>query len=174
MSKKFFFRILLIIIFSLLVCGCWDVDGNFRKTRNEVFNALNTENIDKEFEYSFGSFEIYLASKAASLSNRTFDLEMLLEKISNVQVGVYNFEMAEDTKPEIFIPFETRMKNKSWTRLVKIIDHNERIFVYVNIEDPDRIKDVFVLSFDNNQLVMVEVHGNLDKIVEQVIKKRGI
>ena len=82
--------------------------------------------------------------------------------------------MVEDIQSDIFIPFEERMKNKSWTRLVKIIDHNEKTFVYVNIEDLDRIKDVFVLSFDNDQLVMVEVHGNLDKIVEQVIKKRGI
>jgi|WetSurMetagenome_2_1015567.scaffolds.fasta_scaffold46006_2 hypothetical protein len=174
MNRKILFKFSFLILFSFLVCGCWGVDGNFKKTRNEVFKALSSEDIKKEFEYSFGGFEIYLASKAASLSDRSFDLEMLLDKISEVQVGVYNVEGVGILTSEVFNPFEERMKNKGWTRLLKIYDHNEKSFVYVNIEDAERIRDVFVLSFETNQLVMVEVHGNLDKIVEQVIKKRGI
>jgi hypothetical protein len=174
MYIKTILKMVLLLSFLFLVCGCLGVDGDFRKTRNEVFKLLNTDELDREFEYSFSGFEIFLASKIASLSDRTFDIEMLLEKISNVQIGIYNLGGNELLTSETLNPLEERMRKKGWTRLIKSCDHNDKCFVYVNIENTERIKDVFILVVDSEQLVMLEVHGKLDKLVEQVIKKRGI
>jgi len=174
MSRKIIFKFFIVFSFSLMVCGCWGADGNFKKTRNEVFEALIATDFDMEFEYSFSSIEIYLASKAASLFDRTFDLEILLEKISRIDLGVYKLENEDLLTYENFIPLEERMRKNGWTKLIKMCDHNERYFVYINIKNTDRIKDIFVLSVDSNQLVMVKLQGRFDKLIEQVIRRRGI
>jgi hypothetical protein len=163
MQRKLIYIFLLIL--PLFIYGCFGVDGNFKKIRNEVFRGLNAEDIDREFEYTASNFEVYLASKIAG---------MLLEKISNVEVGVYNLSEYQSLSQKSFSFLEESMKNKGWSQLLTTRNHKDMCFIYVDIENNDKINDAIVLNIDSKQLVMIEIHGKLDKFIEQIIKNRGI
>ncbi|MCX6150443.1 MAG: DUF4252 domain-containing protein [Ignavibacteriales bacterium] len=174
MNKKKAIKIVLLLAFSFLLFGCWGVDGEFKHMRNEIFDEMNYKDFDRELEYSVSGFEILLASKLAKISDRTFDLEILLDKISNAQIGIYNLNENEKITLNSFTSFEERIRQRNWVKLVKSCDGEELCFVYVNMKNPDRIKDILVLSVENEQMVIVQVHGRLEELVEQLIKKRGI
>jgi hypothetical protein len=172
MQRKLIYIFLLIL--PLFIYGCFGVDGNFKKIRNEVFRGLNAEDIDREFEYTASNFEVYLASKIAGISDNMLYAEMLLEKISNVEVGVYNLSEYQSLSQKSFSFLEESMKNKGWSQLLTTRNHKDMCFIYVDIENNDKINDAIVLNIDSKQLVMIEIHGKLDKFIEQIIKNRGI
>jgi hypothetical protein len=171
-QRKIIYIILLILPF--FIYGCFGVDSNFKKIRNEVFRVLNAGDIDREFEYKASNFEVYLASKVASISDNMLYAEMLLEKISNVQVGVYKLGEYKSLSRKSFLSLEQEMKNNGWSRIVTTCSRKDMCFIYVDIENNEKIKDAIVLNIDSEQLVMIEVRGKLDKFIEQIIKNRGI
>jgi hypothetical protein len=170
--KKINFIVFLFLSFSNY--GCFGVNGDFKDLRNEIFKTLNAEEVDKEFEYSASNFEVYLASKIASMSDRMIEAEIALEKISNVQIGVYNVRENELPSPNIIFHLDKKMREKGWSNLIKSCNHKEGCFVYINLENKDRIKNAFLLNIDSEEIVIIEIHGKLDNLVEQIIKKRGI
>jgi len=168
--------VILLFFLSFFICGCFGINSDFKDIRDNVFTALNTKYVNKEFEYSVSRLGVFLASKIASISDRMLDIEMVLEKISSVQIGVYNLK---EEKPlhmdsDSFIRFDEGMKNKGWTRLIINCNQDDKCYVYVNVESRDTIREAFLLNIDSKQLVMIEIHGKLYRLIEELIKKRGI
>ncbi len=161
------------LLFAFSAAGCFGVDGDFKKVRNGVFNFLHPEDVDREFEYSVSNFEVYLVQKLASISDKTIDIELMLSKISNVQIGVYNLEKGEDNRTGQLKSITKYFKEIGWSDLVKSVDKNNCSMVFVNLDDDEAIRELFVINSDDEELVLVRVRGKLTQLAELMIKNRG-
>ncbi len=161
------------LLFVFSAAGCFGVDSDFKKVRNGVFNFLQAEDVDREFEYSVSNFEVYLVQKLASISDKTFDFELMLSKISNVQIGVYNLEKSEDGGTGSLKNITKYFRENGWSDLVKSKNNNECTMVFVNLADDEAIRELFVINSDDDELVLVRVRGKLTQLAELMIKNRG-
>lgn len=168
---KFLMGILLV---ALLSTGCIGVDRGFRSIRNDVLDPANN-NFEKEFEFSFGSVSITMAKLVLNFADVEEPVDEILSEISSVQVGIYNNTSDVIIKPSLEeAKFLTnKMKNAGWNCIVRSVDRNEMTAIFVKVHD-DELNQLFVISVNNDEVVLAEVLGNLHKVIEIVIRERGL
>ncbi len=165
---------LFLLLFAFFAAGCFGVDKDFKKVRNGVFKSLSAEDVDKEIEYSASSFEVYILQKLASISDKTIEIELMLSKISNVQIGVYNLQSRNDDPPASISRIDKFFADKGWSSLIKSKSNNNCVLVYLNLESPDSINELFIVNAEEDEIVILRLEGKLNKLAELLIKNRGL
>jgi len=162
-----------ILFFAVSAAGCFGVDDDFRKVRNGVFKFLQAEDVDREIEYSVNNFEVYLLQKIASISDKAIDVELMLSKVSNVQIGVYNFQKNEEERKASLRNITKYFKGKGWSDLVKTVSNDNCTMVFVNLANKEAIRELFIINSEEDELVLLRVRGKLTQLAELLIKNRG-
>jgi hypothetical protein len=165
--KKYALAAALIII-SVSSYGCFEVSDEFTGIKEHLLKGTKTT-CKKESEFALGKGTFAFAKLFVS---REEDPEAsdFLNNISLVQVGVYRLKSAaHDTKCRNLIDL---MEQQGWNYIVKNKSQREFLMVFVKSTQPETINAAFIIECKNNKLSLVEVHGNLDKIIETAIKKR--
>jgi len=157
-----------------LFVGCFGVDGNFSRLRNKILNSTGNKYYT-DVEFSVGSFGISIAKIAVKNDDNDQDTKEILNNISHVQVGVYknNHNFTFDKGYELLDDINSEMTENGWQYVVKSCCKNEMTGVYVKVKDNDDLKELFVVSLNHNELTLVEVKGNLEKVLETAIRKKG-
>ncbi len=57
--------------------------------------------------------------------------------------------------------------------MVKTIDGNEMVGVFVKDLNPDDIEELFVVTLTEEELVLVKLEGSLGSIIEIIIRDHG-
>ncbi len=176
-SKKT--AIILSLIFMLIFNGCFGVSGNFKNVRNDILDNFEGK-YSREFEYSFGDIVLNLAGSLISLADDK-DGKIagdLLCEVSKVQVGIYE-RKAEYNKGDPKVDFnllkETtdELVNKGWHYLVRAADYGEMTAVLFRVRRDNHLHKMFIINFSDEELVLAEISGNLDKIIESVVREKG-
>lgn len=162
-----------ILFFAVSAAGCFGVDDDFREVRNSVFKFLQAEDVDREIEYSVNNFEVYLLQKIASISDEAIDVELMLSKVSNVQIGVYNFQKNEEERKASLRNITKYFKGKGWSDLVKTVTNDNCTMVFVNLANKEAIRELFIINSEEDELVLLRVRGKLTQLAELLIKNRG-
>ena len=63
--------------------------------------------------------------------------------------------------------------DEDWKSLVKSIDGNEMVGVFVKDLNPEDIEELFVVTLTDDELVLVKLQGNLGSIIEIIIRDHG-
>jgi hypothetical protein len=159
--------LLLIVVFAL--SGCINVNRNFKEVSSKLINKFGND-YHREIELSAGPFVINLASWVVNFSQDEEIVDDLMRQVSNVQVGVYT--MTNDRKKEknsVMEKINNEMKSRGWRYIVRSYGEDELTAVYVT-KDPEMFfKKMFIITHDSEQLVLVEVEGNLDKLIQMAI-----
>ncbi len=162
-----------ILLIALLSTSCIGVDRSFRGIRDYVLDSSNNQ-FEKEFEFSFGTVSISMAELVLNFSDIEEPIDEILSEISSVQVGVYNNSSKTKIKPSFeeakFLT--TKMKNAGWDCIVRTVDRNEMVAIFVRVHD-DELNQLFIISVNNEEVVLAEVLGNLHKVIEIAIRERG-
>ncbi|MBU0475609.1 MAG: DUF4252 domain-containing protein [Bacteroidetes bacterium] len=172
-QKKIKFVIEFLLI-ALLFTGCIGVDRSFRSIRNYVLESSGGK-FEKEFEFSLGSITIGMAEIVVNMADTDEPIEEILSEIDNVQVGVYNNISGTKIKSNLEeLKFLTnKMKNAGWDCIVRSLNKNEMTAVFVRFYE-DKLNQLFVISLNNNEMVIVEILGNLNKVIEIAIREKGL
>jgi len=164
---------IVILFSSVLFVGCFGVDGNFSSLKNKIISS--TDNYyHTDVEFSVGSFGISIAKLAVKMDDNDQNAKEILDNITHVQVGVYKshkncnlnngFQLIKD--------INTQMNENGWQYVVRSRNNKEVTGVYVKINN-NELKELFVVTLNRRELTLVEVRGNLEKVLEAAIREKG-
>ena len=174
---KTFAAITLILLgLAFIFVGCIGVDREFISMRNEIMTSVG-EDFKTDVQFSIGRFGLSIASFVVKSSQDEEYIADMIDNISNVKIGVYTRD-PEFIKGNIDYSFIDRidkeMNNKGYSYIVKSREDDEVTLIYYN-ENPDQfLNDMFVVTLNHEELVMVDISGDLGKVVEVAIQERGL
>ncbi len=165
----------LIIASSILFLGCFEVDGNFKKIKNDILSSAENK-FYRDHEFAIGKAGISLASIAANLDDEKNEAKEILNNLSKIQIGVYKcrdrVKLSDDYS--LLQRIDERMKNVGWEYIVKSREDNTLTGIYVKRNDGNKLREFFVISLDKNKLTLIELKGELDKVLSSIIRERKI
>lgn len=172
-SKKY----LLVIVFGLIglsFTGCIGVNRNFKQIRTTLLERFDTD-FDRKFEFSIGRAGLSLAGVIVRLSDVEEPVDEILSKVSQVQIGVYErADYGQMTADFRDLKNVTKlMEDRGWTYIVRSVQGDEMAAVFIKEED-EELNQIYVIAFDGNEMVLVEVHGDLEEIIEIAIREKGL
>jgi len=159
----------LIIILLITFSGCIGVNRNFREVSSKLINKFGND-YHREIEVSVGPFLINFASWVVNFSQEDEIVDDLMRQVSNVQVGVYTLtKERSNNKQDVMKKINNEMQSRGWEYIVRSYSNDELTAVYVS-KDPEMFfKKMFIITHDSEQLILVEVEGELDKLIELAI-----
>lgn len=175
-ARKILF-LLLVIVTGISVSGCFQVNGEFRRIRNQAFTGLK-DDFYKDTEFAFGSFTMPIIRKIVLISekeNNDKETSEIIKNISELQVGVYKRTGSENGNVDhsVMDKICSNMEEKGWTRIVKNHDRREASVVMIRANSK-KLTDMFIIALDRKGLVLTNIRGNLNKILESAIKDKGL
>jgi Domain of unknown function (DUF4252) len=163
----------LFIAFVFISSGCINVNRNFKQTSNELIREFGND-YHREVELSLGPFMINVASWVVNFSQDDDEMiDDMMRQVSNVQVGVYTLtKNGGKEKASIMEKINNEMNARGWQYIVRSYDNHDLTAVFVS-KNPDMFfRKMFIITHDSEQLVLVEVEGNLDRLIELAIKDK--
>ncbi|RMD50276.1 MAG: DUF4252 domain-containing protein [Ignavibacteria bacterium] len=168
---KKYYKVLLIVLIALVTTGCIGVNRSFREVRNYLVNNLN-ENLDKEIELSVGPVGLMFANIFVKFADEEYQVSDLVRQISRVQLSVYNRPEPNESNFEMLRNITQMMKKKGMKYIVRAKDGDEMSAVFLN-SNKDKINKLFVVALTDEEVVLVEIKGDLNKLIELAIKQHG-
>lgn len=166
----------IILIFGLLVFllpGCVFISRDFRMTRNEILKEIGDVDIDTEVQLQIGPGLLSIGKMVASCTEIDDEAKEYLRDIHNVQVGVYKLRNVKKSRISIPKRIAKRLERKGYEPMVKVKERNEATWVMTKMKG-NKLRSLYVIALDREELVLVEVEGRLGKIVEKAIQEHGI
>jgi hypothetical protein len=162
----------LLVAVIFLSSGCIGINRNFKEVSSNLINKFGND-YHREIELSVGPFVINLASWVVNLSEEDEIVDDLMRQVSNVQVGVYTLTKdRRKGKHDVMEKINDEMQSRGWRYIVRSYSDDELTAVYVSKEPDMFFRKMFVITHDSEQLVLVEVEGNLDRLIELAIRDK--
>lgn len=157
-------KILLAIMFTQLAACMSFSDRPFRSTRDSIQEQVPDISLEKEFAISLGN-SMFSFLDVVSLN------EADISELDHVQVAVYSVESGGREIDFNDIDFSDtlrgRDKNLHWETIVKVRDEGEQVWVLVGMDlSRNSLDAVSVFVLENNELVMINVGGDFDRMIE--------
>ena len=65
------------------------------------------------------------------------------------------------------------MERAGWEFIVRSVNRDELTAVFVK-QNNERINQLYIIAVTNEEMVLVEVHGNIDELVAIAIREKGL
>lgn len=170
--KNFKLVFIFIFISSFLFTGCLGVNQKFENIRDNIFAKLG-KNMPSEAEFAIGSVGIHAAGWLAKLDSHN-NADKILRYIDNLQVGVYhnNSHFKSNFDLEYFKSLDRQMAEDGYKLIICSIEGNEATGIYVEDSNDEILHKMFIINYDNNELVLTEIEGNLNEVLAEAIKNK--
>ena len=155
---------LLIVLLSLFTACMSFSDRSMRPVRDAIAEQMPDIRLETEFAVSVGSGIFNF------LDIITVD-EANISEMDSVQVAVYNVLPGDGSIDFNSVDFEQTLLAKDdslhWETIVRVRDSEEQVWVLVGMNLNENTLDaVAVFSLDKDQLVLINVDGDLDEMLE--------
>lgn len=156
-----------VVLAQLSACMSFS-DRSFRSTRDSLSAQMPGITLEKEFAVSFGSglfnFLNVVTMDAADISD-----------LDKVQVAVYNVDSAGRHISFDDIDFSETLRSRGanlhWETVVKVRQDGEQVWVLVGMDlERDVLDAVSVFVLENDELVMIKVDGDLNRMIEFALR----
>lgn len=166
-------HIISFLIIALLSTSCIGVNREFKNIRSQILDNLE-DDFDREIEFSVGPVGFFVASQFVKFADTEENVDEMLSKVKNIHVGVYD-RLSSFSKPSLSLLKEigNSIIDEEWKPLVKSINGNEMVGVFVKNFSEDDIEELFVVTLTDDELVLVKLQGSLGEIIEVVIRDHG-
>ena len=172
MKTRVFF--LPILFLTLFLNGCIGINEEFGEIRDVVIKNFGGE-YKSEVQFSVGSVGITVSSWFVDAAAEEDMASDILDDVSSVQVGIYK-KLRGSTSPGIntLREIEDKMSQSGWKSIVRSSDNGELTAVYVRKNRSETLDRMFVISMDGDELVLVDVEGDLKEAIATVIREKGM
>ncbi len=165
-------------LFSILIAalpfasGCvWTPSLNHIK--DDIARQIPGATFDKEMSIAIGPGAIALARGVASFIPPAQEARAWLKDVSRVEIAVYDVQR-EGPAGRIETPPRIRaMVDEGWELAARVRERDESTWVLYRIDD-DSVRELFVLSLDDHELVMVKVKGRLERVLARALSEREV
>lgn len=174
-TKKAFVYVTL-LTFVLLFAGCFDVGSNFLDVRDRVLDSAGSDfSCDVEFSADAPELSLaYLFVKSSHDKDKQFAGD-IIKHINRVEVGVYkNAGHSLRADYSMLRRIDNCLSDDGWQYIVKNVHPDEISAVYVNRDNDKMMKELWVVSISRKELVLVKVRGDLDYVIQEAIRDKGL
>ena len=171
MKIKLFF-----LFFTLLLTlnSCIDVNEEFVNVRNKVIKNFG-DDYKSEVQFSLGSVGITVSSWIVNTSENDELASDILADVSSIQVGVYQkFKGSSTLDISTLHDIEKNMLESGWKSIVMSSEDNDLSAVYVRKNPNEILNRLFIINYDGEELVLIEIEGDLKEAVSTVIREKGM
>ena len=171
MKIKLFF-----LSFTLLLTlnSCIDVNEEFVNVRNKVIKDFG-DDYKSEVQFSLGSVGITVSSWMVNTSENDELASDILADVSSIQVGVYQKLKGSSTLDiSTLHDIEKNMLESGWKSIVMSSEDNDLSAVYVRKNPNEILNRLFIINYDGEELVLIEIEGDLKEAVSTVIREKGM
>lgn len=174
MQKRILSAVLIFCMVAILLPGCVFISRDFRYTKNEIISELGEAEVDTEFQVQIGSGLLSLGKLVVSLADVDRETKEYLRDIRNVQVGIYKLYDIDRSKP-LKIPnkIAKNLSRKGYEPIVKTNGRRSSACIFTKTRG-DRLESIYIISLEPDELVLVEVRGRLERIIQKAIREKGI
>jgi len=161
--------ILMIVIVIMAASGCtWSPE--LSRVRNQLEEQLPGAEFEKEIELSLGPLSLALArvilgavdDEDAGIARK------YLRDVSRVQVAVYECDNVPPVS-HVKMPEAIRdLEDDGWETAVKVREEDSLAWILYKIDD-NRIRELYVITLSDEELVLVKAEGDLDRLAAQAI-----
>ena len=173
MNTKILVLSVLFLFSACFLPGCILVNSDFLQTKNLILDEIGPADVKTEFQLQIGSGLISLGGLAVSFTDEKDEVCKYLKDIENVQVGLYSLEDI-GRKGTLAIPDKIgkKLTKKGYEPMVRVKERDSAVWVMTKMRGK-RIESLYVIAFDRNELVLVEVQGRLERLIEKAIREHG-
>ncbi len=160
--------------FALALTVCLTLTGCFYSReiahiRRDIEREFPGSSFDREFVVTVGPG---FFSTVGWLAERVDDHETrrigeYLTEIRRVKVGVYRTESLP-YEGDLELEELQRFRRNGWQVAAKVRDDDELVWVLYR-ERYEEVRDVFVLALSEDDLVIIRVEGNLNRLLEKIV-----
>ena len=155
---------------SLLLGGCVE-SSMVARTRLEMEQSFPNASFERAHAIHLNRLSTSMLKPVAlwALGEEGEDLGFL-RSIRRVDVAVYEvFSFPETIEGDELSAMDRRLHKSGWTRLLRARETDEITWVYSRESRSGGIRDLFVISVDGVEMVMVRVGGKLDRVLAELI-----
>ena len=174
MKTKSIILLVVISFFLVTLTGCIGVNRQFSEVKNKIMGELG-DDYKTEFQFSVGPALIHVSSLFVDLAADEEYIDDMLREISSVQVGIYNRIEGARYKADFSIlnSIDKEMSKNGWKYIVRTIESDELTIIYISVDPEELLQKMYVINLSNEELVIVEVNGDLKKIIPYAIEERS-
>ena len=174
MKIKSIILLVAVSLFLITLTGCIGVNRQFSEVKNKIMGELG-DNYKTEFQFSVGPALIQVSSLFVDLAADEEYIDDMLREISSVQVGVYNrIEGAEHRADfRTLNSIDEEMSKNGWKYIVRTIESDELTSIYISADPKELLQKMYVINLNDEELVIVEVNGDLKKVISYAIEERS-
>lgn len=175
MNKNKIITGIIIFIITVSLSGCIGVNKGFRDMRTHILDNLEGD-FHKVMEFSVGPSTLFLAGFLTKLADTEEDVHGIINQLSRVQVSIFENRTGDSFRAsfKVMKSLSERMKEKGWKYIVRTVDGNEMVGVFIPALNQERLSQIFVVAITEEEMVITEVLGDLENIVEIAIRDHGL
>ncbi len=165
--------VLFLLFFST---GCIEINDEFAGMRTKILSHFSNE-FESEAQFSVGSVGITISSWIVGTAEdeESDFVDNMMREVDGVQIGVYKKITSDDEKGfSVLNDIEEDMLDNGWKSFIRSYDNGEITGVYLRTNPDEYLKRLFVISSDDDELVIVEVKGDLKELIRTAIKEKGL
>ncbi|UCH66715.1 MAG: DUF4252 domain-containing protein, partial [Ignavibacterium sp.] len=173
MKSKISFVILLALSSLLVLPACIDINKEFSEVTNRIISNMG-DDYKTQFQFSVGSAAITVSSWFVDFAAREEHVDDMMREISSVQVVVYKRVKGSNRKADnsTLESIDEEMDSRGWNYLVRTIEGDELTAIYVSKDPKVMLKKMYVVNLHDNELIIVEVNGDLKKVISYAVEER--
>ncbi len=139
-------------------------DRSMRPVRDALAQQLPELELEKEFAISVGGLMFDLVD-VVTVSDAN------ISAMDRVQVAVYNVNDVGDSlasldSSHLEAALTAKNDDLEWDTIVRVREENEQVWIVSDMDLEDlRLKAIAVVSFEYDELVLVNVDGKLDELI---------
>jgi len=175
MKTKLILASLLLIFSGIFFLGCFGVDSNFSKIKNEVFSTVGVQ-FNKDIEFGIGPAGLSFVSVVVNISDADVETCEIIRHLSKVQIGVYKKyqPVSRLAAIQILRNIDDRMLSGGWSCIVKDYDKSDVSTIYVKHTEDSKLRELFIVNLSKDELTIVNLKGRLDEVIPFIIKDKNM
>jgi hypothetical protein len=151
-----------VVLAALSSPGCFS-SPELSGVRHDLESQLPGASFDRDVELSFGPVMLAFARVITSVIPDAGDARPWLHGVSRVQIGVYDAHVGSTS--DVRMPKHLQsLLDDGWETAVRVRDNDEAVWLLYR-PDGDKVREIFVVVLDSDQLVLVKARGHLERIV---------
>lgn len=166
-----------VIVIAFLIAAGGTLSGclwapELANVRRDIERQIPQVRFDKEIELSLGPLTLALARVVTRFIPDAREARSYLRDVRRIQIAVYNAQDLPSTAG-VEMPAPLRdLQAKGWVTAVKLRDGEELVWVLYRLEN-DSVSELYVVSLDDEELVLVRAKGKLERLVARALQESG-
>jgi hypothetical protein len=162
---------LVLTVCPLALLGCVEGRPEFARVSSMVVSHLEGD-CELEMQFSVGPVGLSLSRWVIGENHDEEGVDEALKHVSHLEVGIFTRRRDNANGFGVLKAMETEMRENGWKSLLLSCKDGEITAVYCRMQVEECMKRLLVLNSSDDQIVLVEVEGDLASVIHSVMNKR--